>query len=243
MREPTKEQLAIELENVRFDWQRRATFRLAIDRMQIHASERVLLVGPSGSGKSTLLGLIGGTLLVREGSVRVLGQAMEQLGGPARDRFRAEHIGIIFQMFNLVPYLGVVDNVLLPLSFAAIRRGRVAQALQGAGGEARRLLEALGLDSDVIARDRSTDLSVGQQQRVAAARALIGSPEVVIADEPTSALDRDRQERFLKLLFAEVERAGATLLMVSHEPRFASAFDRTIDLETLHREPEVEAVS
>jgi putative ABC transport system ATP-binding protein len=225
---------AIRLEGARFAWKRQDTFALAIDNLEILEGRKVLLVGPSGSGKSTLLGLVGGTLVAQDGSVNVLGQALERMGGPARDRFRAEHIGVIFQMFNLVPYLGVIDNVLLPMSFAAGRRERVENTQGGARGEAVRLLEALGLDAETIARGRSTDLSVGQQQRVAAARALIGSPEIVIADEPTSALDRDRQEKFLKLLFAEVQRARATLVMVSHEPRFAAAFDQTIDLEALN---------
>jgi putative ABC transport system ATP-binding protein len=233
---------AIDLADVRYSWPS-GGFALAIDRFSVERGERVLLVGPSGSGKSTMLGLIAGTIVADGGYVGVLGQEIATIGGPARDRFRAEHIGFIFQMFNLMPYLGVIDNVVLPLSFAPVRRRRTAGSPGGMREEARRLLEALGLTRETIDRSRSADLSVGQQQRVAAARALIGSPDIIIADEPTSALDRDRQERFLRLVFQEAERVGSTVLMVSHEKRFRAKFDRTVELASLGATPQIGAAS
>jgi putative ABC transport system ATP-binding protein len=220
---------AISLAGIRYSWPG-TDFSLALQNFDVRNGERVLLVGPSGSGKSTLLGLIGGTITADRGHIVVLGQDIGAMSGPARDRFRAEHIGFIFQLFNLVPYLGVVDNVVLPLRFAPERRRRASGSPGGIRGEALRLLEALELRGEVVNRQRSADLSVGQQQRVAAARALIGSPEIIIADEPTSALDRDRQERFLELVFEQAERSGSTVVMVSHEKRFDAKFDRTVEI-------------
>lgn len=227
---PTETAAAIDLVDVRFAWRDTTGFSLGIPRFTVGRGERVLLVGPSGSGKSTLLGLICGTLRAQSGSVAVLDTDLTTMTGPARDGFRAEHVGVIFQMFNLLPYLSILDNTLLPLSLAPSRRTRAAAMPGGIRNEARRLLEALGLDMQALAANDAAELSVGQQQRVAVARALIGAPEIVIADEPTSALDRDRQDAFLELLFAEQERAGATLLMVSHEDRFTERFDRKVTL-------------
>jgi putative ABC transport system ATP-binding protein len=162
----------------------------------------------------------------------VLGTDMSKLSSSARDRFRAEHFGIIFQMFNLLPYGSVLDNVLLPLSFAPKRRERASGA-GSAEGEALRLLASLGLDPEDVEGLSTAKLSVGQQQRVAAARALIGAPELIVADEPTSALDRNRQQAFLDLLFADVAAAGASLIMVSHEEELGKRFDRVVRLDEI----------
>ena len=189
----------------------------------------MLLLGASGSGKSTLLNLICGVLAPEAGRVAVLGTDFGSLAGAARDRFRAAHFGILFQMFNLLPYLTAVDNVLLPLGFAPERRRRA-----GAGDEeARRLLTRLGVGE--LAREPAASLSVGQQQRVAAARAMIGAPPIVVADEPTSALDTDTQDAFLALLFAELDRTRASLLMVSHDRGLAGRFDRVVRLADIAR--------
>jgi putative ABC transport system ATP-binding protein len=157
---------------------------------------------------------------------------MAQLSGAARDRFRVEHFGIIFQMFNLLPYGSLIDNVLLPLRFSPTRRARALS--QGSLEDvATRLLEALGLDRTVIATSRAASLSVGQQQRVAAARALIGAPQIIVADEPTSALDRNTEGAFLKLLFAQSATAGASVIMVSHDESLAPYFDRVVRLDDI----------
>ncbi|MGI9382019.1 MAG: ABC transporter ATP-binding protein [Methyloligellaceae bacterium] len=217
------------LSDLSFSWAGSSSFSLSIEQFCVRSGETVLLTGPSGSGKSTLLSLLCGVITPRQGRVEVLGTDITQLASAARDRFRVEHFGIIFQMFNLLPYGSVLDNVLLPLSFAAERRSR-AGANGSAKEEAVRLLQRLGLDRQVVDGRSAARLSVGQQQRVAAARALIGTPEIVVADEPTSALDRDRQADFLGLLFDQIAEARSTLIMVSHDETLASRFDRTVPL-------------
>jgi len=198
----------VSMTGVRFAWPGRNAFSLVIENFALKKGERLFLVGPSGAGKSTFLSLLAGIVTPQEGVIDGLGTDIARLRGAARDRFRAEHYGIIFQMFNLLPYGSVIDNVVLPLSFSSKRRNR-AEAGGGVHAEAARLLESLGLEKDVIDTSSAANLSVGQQQRVAAARALIGSPELIIADEPTSSLDRNRQQAFLDLLFADVDAAGA----------------------------------
>lgn len=222
---------AIELRDVEYAWVRGRPV-LDVPEFTVARGERVFLKGPSGSGKSTLLGLVGGVLLPSRGHVRVLGQDLAALRGSARDRFRATHVGFIFQMFNLVPYLSVLENVLLPVRFSA---PRAAKAGADVAAEARRLLHALGLGEDEMHGRGVTQLSIGQQQRVAAARALLGRPEVVIADEPTSSLDWDARESFLRLLMHECTGAGTTLLFVSHDVTLANLFDRTVGLAEINR--------
>ena len=219
--------------DVAFSWRGGAAFRLNIASFAVRQRESLLIMGPSGSGKSTLLSLACGIVSPERGAIAVAGTAVSDLRGAALDRFRAEHFGIIFQMFNLLPYGSIVDNVLLPLIFARERRSRASRDGEPAQ-EARRLLERLGLEPALHRRSAPT-LSVGQQQRVAVARALIGGPAIVIADEPTSALDRDHQQAFLDLLFEETERAGATLVMVSHDATMAPRFERTVELGSLAR--------
>ena len=230
---------ALVLDSVVFGWPDEPPF-LAVDHLEIARGERVFLQGASGSGKSTLLGLVSGILQPQAGRVSVLGQDMAALSGAGRDRFRAEHLGVIFQMFNLLPFLGLVENVLLGCQFSPARRARLGG---DARGEARALLGALGLEAD-IAKRRVSDLSVGQQQRVAAARALLGGPELVIADEPTSALDAAHRDQFLDLLLAETARRGTSLIFVSHDNALASRFDRQVALEEINtRAKHEEAVS
>jgi putative ABC transport system ATP-binding protein len=222
----------VSMSGVRFSWRGPRAFALAIDSFALRARERVLLVGPSGSGKSTFLSLLCGIVTPSQGRLDVLGTDMAKLSSSARDRFRAEHFGIIFQMFNLLPYGSVLDNVLLPLSFAPKRRERATQS-GSAETEAGRLLATLGLDPKDVEGLSAASLSVGQQQRVAAARALIGAPELIVADEPTSALDRNRQQAFLDLLFADVAAAGASLIIVSHEEELGKRFDRVVRLDEI----------
>jgi putative ABC transport system ATP-binding protein len=222
----------IRMSGVRFTWPGRAAFSLAVDAFSLPSAKRILLIGPSGSGKSTFLSLICGIVAPQTGEIDILGTDITKLPAPDRDGFRAEHFGIIFQIFNLLPYGTVIDNVLLPLSFAPMRRKR-ATAKSTAEDEAVRLLTRLGLEPHLTRGPSAANLSVGQQQRVAAARALIGSPEIIVADEPTSALDRNRQAAFLDLLFTQVSDAGATLIMVSHDETLAGRFDEVMQLETI----------
>ena len=221
-------QPVLELSEVRFHWPGRTRFALSLSEFTVVEGETVLLLGASGSGKSTLLSLICGTILPHKGSVRVAGTDITALSDGARDRFRAEQIGVIFQQFNLLPFGTVVDNILLPLRFAPDRRKSAGDAKAAAAS----LCEQLGLPKDVFAA-KANALSVGQQQRVAVARALIGHPPLIIADEPTSALDANSQAAFLDLLFQQTSAHNTSLLMVSHDPRLGERFDRVIRMEDI----------
>ncbi len=216
----------LQLNDVRYRWPGRTSFELYIPSLAVARSEAVLLLGESGSGKSTLLSLICGTIIASSGRVCVADTDIALLSAGQRDRFRAEQIGLIFQQFNLLPFASVQDNILLPLQFAPERRKQVSKVEE----EAKRLCHDLGLADDVMTA-RAGALSVGQQQRVAAARALIGTPPLIIADEPTSSLDASTQAIFLELLFAQSRAHGTTLLMVSHDARLSEQFDRVIHMD------------
>jgi len=226
-------ELAIEISELRFSWMGHAPI-LEIERLQINRGERIFIEGPSGSGKSTLLSLIAGVITPQNGTIKVHGRRVSELKGADRDRFRADHIGYIYQMFNLIPYLSVVENVTLPCRFSTRRRDRAASRSCSFEKDAIRLLKKLGMDGTADITKPATDLSVGQQQRVAAARALIGAPEILIADEPTSSLDTERREAFIQLLFKECDREETTLIFVSHDKSLEKLFDRTIRLEDIN---------
>lgn len=228
---------ALAVRDLVFAWPGAPSPCLTIPAFAVATGERVFLHGESGAGKSTLLNLIAGVLLPRRGEIRVLGQPLGALSGGGRDAFRVDHLGFIFQQFNLIPYLPVLDNVLLPCRFSARRRARATDDAGSPEAAARRLLAALDLAPDLAGRP-AAELSVGQQQRVSAARALIGRPELILADEPTSALDAARQEAFIDLLRAEVAAAASTLIFVSHDARLAGHFDRVVALATLAADPE-----
>ena len=220
---------ALALDQIEFQWSGRDAFALKVADFRIAQGERVLLLGESGSGKSTLLSLICGINAPQSGAIRVDGTDLATLRPAGRDRFRAEKIGIVFQQFNLLPYAAPIDNIVLPLRFAPARRARAGDARAAALA----LTDALGLSRDIIETSTADRLSVGQQQRVAVARALIGAPSLIVADEPTSALDAGAQANFLDLLFAQCAAAGSTLLMVSHDERLAPRFDRSVRMEDI----------
>ena len=225
----------VEVDGIRFAWKDGEGDVLDIARLDVAAGERVFVEGPSGCGKSTLLSLLGGVVTPREGSVRILGARVSEMPARRRDRFRADHIGFVFQLFNLVPYLSMVDNVTLPCRFSRRRRERAGARSGTVATEARRLLDRLALDRAELHSRTVTELSIGQQQRVAVARALIGSPELLIADEPTSALDEGTRGRFLELLSAQCDEAGTSLLFASHDSRLGTLFDRRLSLAELNR--------
>ena len=222
--------LAIDLRRLRFRYGG-GPWVLDIPELTLERGTRAFLFGPSGSGKTTLLGVLAGVLEAEEGEVRVLGEDLASLSGAQRDAFRAEHIGYVFQMFNLIPYLSVLDNIALPARMNAERRAR----LDGTGVRETAAQLADHLQIGDLLKKPVTELSVGQQQRVAACRALIGAPELIVADEPTSSLDFDRREAFLELLFQECERAGATLVFVSHDRTLEGMFSRTISLPDINK--------
>lgn len=211
---------------------------LDIPELKIERGARVFLYGPSGSGKTTLLGVVAGVLEANSGHVEVLGRDLVKMKPAERDAFRGSHIGYIFQLFNLIPYLTVEENITLPCRLSAERRRRLnGKDLHRA---AREVAEHLGIAE--LLRDDVTKLSVGQQQRVAASRALIGTPELIVADEPTSSLDHDHRERFIQLLFESCREAGSTLVFVSHDRTLMPMFDRALSLPDVNRASEVAVV-
>lgn len=224
----------IELTDVSFAWPGQPAL-LDIPTLRLGRGETLFLKGPSGSGKTTLLGLLGAVHKADRGSIRLLGQELGELGFAARDRFRVEHTGYIFQQFNLLPFLSVRENIELPCRFSKVRSERARQRHGSVEQAASTLLRHLGLHDATLLERRADQLSIGQQQRVAAARALIGQPALVIADEPTSALDADAREAFIRLLFAECREAGAGLLFVSHDQSLAHQFDHSVSLADLNR--------
>jgi len=230
----TTEPDAINIQNLTFSWRPGDPAVLELPQICIKRGETVFVKGSSGSGKSTLLSIIAGVLSPQKGSISVLGQRLSDLSTARRDSFRADHIGFIFQMFNLIPYLSVIDNVLLPCRFSKRRKDNIEATGNTIKSEAIRLLDHLDLPSE-IRHQPVTELSVGQQQRVAAARALIGGPELLIADEPTSALDADRRAIFLQLLLKECAQQNTTLVFVSHDSALESQFDRVLQLADINR--------
>lgn len=217
---------SILLESVNYGWKKGESF-LTINSLSVSPGEKLCLYGPSGSGKSTLLNLIAGIILPQSGSVNLLGTEMNTLSHRQRDQFRAQHMGIIFQQFNLIPYLNVIDNLRMRVEF--LPQDQKQKALL----QIPEVLERLQIAQ--VAQQKAYQLSVGQQQRVALARALLGSPKIIIADEPTSALDSELRGEFMRLLF-EVLDEKTSLLFVSHDQQLLPRFDRVVNIQ-LFRTP------
>jgi putative ABC transport system ATP-binding protein len=214
----------LELNKLKFKYPDSIRDVLRIPDLKILRNESVFLYGPSGSGKSTLLEILAGILVPDAGEIKVLGQALAHLSAKERDHFRAKHIGYIFQSFNLLPYLTAEENILLPLRLQN-RKSEIDYF--------QKIVKVLGIN-DVLYK-KSSSLSVGQQQRVAAARALILNPEILLADEPTSSLDYDHRERFIELLFGIAKERGTTVIFVSHDRLLEKLFDRQISIQQLNK--------
>lgn len=193
---------------------------LAVDglSLSLDAGDFVAVQGPSGCGKSTLLLLAGGLLAPESGSVQIAGDDPYALSADARSKFRAENIGFVFQQFHLVPYLSVLDNVLAP---------SIATGAAGSDQRARELIERFGLSHRL--EHTPGELSSGERQRTALARALLNEPKVLLADEPTGNLDTENATEVLKHL-REFASAGGAVLLVTHDPQAAAAADRVIHL-------------
>ena len=224
---PEGSQTAIAIENLQFQFNRDAGAVLHIPYWEVPLGERIFLQGDSGSGKSTLLNLVAGLLLPTAGSVTVLGTGLGSLGVRGRDRFRAQHVGVVFQQFNLIPYLSVMDNILLAAQFG----GAGAATLRSRAAE---LLDQVNLDTGLHGRP-ANQLSIGQQQRVAIVRALINSPELLLVDEPTSALDHSNRDAFLRLLFEVLDVTGSAMVFVSHDPTIGDYFENRVVLGELNQ--------
>ncbi len=218
----------IKIDTVKFYWSKKSNFKIFVPNLEIKKGEKVLLLGESGSGKTTILSLICGFLNPLSGNIFINGKTINQLSSKTKDEYRADNIGIIFQQFNLLPYANVVDNVLLPLYFSKVRSNNVPNKRE----KVIELFKQLRLPDDII-QFKASSLSMGQQQRVAVARALIGNPSLIIADEPTSSLDADAQKIFLDLMFEQISENNSTLLMVSHDRSLSGQFDRLIDINEI----------
>ncbi|MDA9557801.1 ABC transporter ATP-binding protein [Vibrio sp.] len=227
---------SITLNDVLFYWPKADKPTLHIPNLRIEVGKALFIKGPSGCGKSTLLSLLTGINTPTSGDIHILDRDMSTLSAGARDAFRANHIGYIFQQFNLIPYLSVLENVTLPCHFSTSRKKNVTLELEE---QAKQILLNLQLPEHLI-HSPVIELSIGQQQRVAAARALIGSPEIIIADEPTSALDHDNRSTFLKLLLTQVRKTHSTLIFVSHDPTIEHHFDEVINLMALNKAAETQ---
>lgn len=199
---------------------------LRIDDWQVQQGEHVFLHGASGSGKTTLLNLLSGILTPQSGEIRLLGQSFSRLSTRQRDHFRAQYIGVIFQSFNLIPYLSIEKNIALARYFAK------DQGVASLDNDITMLFSQLQLD-ETLRQRRADSLSVGQQQRVAIARALINRPKLIIADEPTSALDSDNRDRFIEHLLSSAETTQASVIFVSHERGLRSHFTHVQAIESL----------
>ncbi len=227
---PASDAAVVALEGVRFRWPGQSEDTVAIDELRVGVGEHLFVCGASGSGKTTLLSLLTGINTPTVGTVELLGTDLSTLSASRRDQFRADHLGVVFQQFNLLPYLTALENVTLSCTFSP-RKSTRAEEAGGVTASARELLRGLNLTDDLHTSPVG-ELSVGQQQRAAVARALIGSPKILLADEPTSALDTDNRDRFLELLFQEAEAHACTLIFVSHDQQLASRFARFIELPT-----------
>lgn len=222
----------VKIESLRFQWSKNNNFKIFVPKLEVGRGKKVLFLGESGSGKTTLLSLICGFLEPLSGSISINDKIINDLTSTNKDAYRSDNIGIIFQQFNLLPYANVIDNIILPLYFSKQRSKKVENKINAAMN----LCDQLRLPESIL-NQKASNLSVGQQQRVAVARALIGSPSIIVADEPTSSLDTEAQELFLDLMFDQISKNSSTLLMVSHDKSLTNYFDQVIDInEILVRE-------
>lgn len=222
----------VKIESLRFQWSKNSNFKIFVPKLEVGRGKKVLFLGESGSGKTTLLSLICGFLEPISGSILINDKIISDLTSTNKDAYRSDNIGIIFQQFNLLPYANVIDNIILPLYFSKQRSKKVENKINAAMN----LCDQLRLPESIL-NQKASNLSVGQQQRVAVARALIGSPSIIVADEPTSSLDTEAQELFLDLMFDQISKNSSTLLMVSHDKSLTNYFDQVIDInEILVRE-------
>ena len=200
---------------------------LKIKSWEVDRGKQVFLQGASGSGKSSLLTLLAGLQVPTLGEVRVLGTTISSLSNHERDRFRALNIGVVFQQFNLIPYLSVMDNILLAAKFGETEGLSVRQ-------RATELLGRVNLKAELYGR-KSIDLSVGQQQRVAIVRALINYPALLLVDEPTSALDKANRDSFLTLLLEVLAENNCAMVFVSHDSDIGKHFSNRIEFSELNQ--------
>lgn len=217
----------LQIQDLSFTYTGQTKPTVLIPKFEIQKGAKVFIHGSSGSGKTTFLEILAGVLPIDSGKIQILEQDFSKLSASARDRFRADHIGYIFQSFNLIPYLSVLENITLPLFLSDRRQSNYHES------ELQEMLQVLGIEQ--LQNRKVTELSIGQQQRVAVARALLGKPEIILADEPTSSLDYDHREKFLKVLFQTAEKSGSTILFVSHDRTMEKLFDQVVSFAQLNQ--------
>lgn len=215
----------IELSNLSFHYPR-SDFSLEIKKLHFESASKTALIGPSGFGKTTLLNLMAGLLLPDSGEIEVAGSHLKHLSEKERRDFRIRNIGFVFQDFRLIPYLNVLDNMLLPF-----RINRILPLDKEARQKALQLADALGLDGKLM--KYPDKLSHGERQRVAICRALVNNPPVILADEPTGNLDPQNKRKIMEILFGYVEEHLATLVTVTHDLQILEGFNKTIDFADL----------
>ncbi len=213
----------IQIRDLRFAYGE--SFQLSLAALDIAAGQKVAIVGRSGCGKTTLLNLLSGVEVPASGEIHVAGSRVDRLSDAARRRFRSENIGFVFQELELVEYLSVRENILLPL---VLRSGASARS-SDVSDRLKLLLESTGLTAR--ASHYPKQLSQGQRQRAALCRALITRPQLLLADEPTGNLDHQTARDVMTLLMDQVAQSEATLVMVTHDDQLLSRFDRVIELE------------
>lgn len=216
----------IKLENIYFEYPD-SQFRLTIDSLSFGNSSKTAIVGTSGYGKTTLLNLIAGIISPFRGEVRINETRINELSDSARRNFRIQNIGFVFQDFKLIPYLNLLDNVLLPY--------RINDSISFTGDTIDRVHEISGqLGIGDKLKKFPAKLSQGEKQRVAICRALINDPQIILADEPTGNLDPQNKKRIMDLLFHTVDRYGATLITVTHDHDMLSGFEEIVDFKQYH---------
>ena len=224
-RQMKNEKQILQIEDLKF-WYTGKGFQLEISNLKINKGSKVAILGKSGSGKTTLAHLISGILKPQSGLIRFMGQNISNLSDGERRAYRIKNIGFIFQEFELIEYLSVLDNLILPY----------------------KLNKSLSLNEETINRAKAiagrieienklhkypNQLSGGERQRLATARALITSPALVIADEPTGNLDTQTANKVLNEIINQSSKSNSTLLMITHDPRLLESFDQVIDLNKL----------
>jgi putative ABC transport system ATP-binding protein len=217
--------LAIDIRDLQFRYNQKQQQVCCIPQLKVDIGERVFIRGASGSGKSTLLNLLAGVLVPQRGEITILGKALSPLSATQRDRFRGKHIGVVFQQFNLIPFLDVLQNLKAAAYFG---RGNIRD-VQDILDE---LLPQLSLPREIVHQNAS-QLSVGQQQRIAIARAFVNQPEILLVDEPTSALDANARDGFIASLMALCEKTNTTLLFVSHDMSLQNYFTRVLEINDI----------
>ena len=218
----------IQVSNLKFSFPNTNKQLLNIVDLNINQGEKIFLHGPSGCGKSTFLEIVSGVLSFNQGDVVIGENSLVKMSPRQKDQFRSKNIGYIFQNFNLLPYLNIFENITLPLHL----NGKIKN-IKNIQSEVEAICKKLGIAE--LLNQNVAQLSVGQQQRVAVARALVSQPQLILADEPTSALDFDHRDKFLKLLFEICSEKKITLIFVSHDHSLKTLFDRAIAFNDINQ--------